>query len=91
MKRILTALVLIPIVVWAVVQGPQWALMAVMAAVGLLGFHEFDAIVAGHRIAPSGYAGLAGGLALLLTPEPVATGSAPGPAGSPGARDSGLW
>ena len=71
MTRILTALVLIPLVVWVVLAGPQWALLAVMALVGLIAFHEFDNIAAAQGIAKSGMAGMAAGLVLLFTPEPV--------------------
>ena len=71
MKRILTALVLIPLVVWIVLAGPQWSLLALMAAVGLIAFHEFDDIAAAQGVSRSGLAGLAAGLILLFAPEPV--------------------
>jgi phosphatidate cytidylyltransferase len=71
MTRILTALVLIPLVVWIVLAGPQWALLALMAAVGLIAFHEFDDIAAAQGVCRSGLAGLAAGLILLFAPEPV--------------------
>jgi phosphatidate cytidylyltransferase len=71
MKRILTALVLIPLVVWVVLAGPQWALLAIMTLVGLIAFHEFDTIAGAQGIAKSGWAGLAAGLILLFTPEPA--------------------
>jgi phosphatidate cytidylyltransferase len=71
MTRILTALVLIPLVVWEVLAGPQWSLLAIMALVGLIAFHEFDTIAGAQGIAKSGYAGLAAGLIFLLTPEPA--------------------
>lgn len=71
MTRILTALVLIPLVVWVVLAGPQWALLAMMAAVGLVAFYEFDSIAAKQGIARSGLAGMLAGLAFLLTPEPA--------------------
>jgi len=71
MTRILTALVLIPLVVWVVLAGPQWSLLVVMALVGLIAFHEFDNIAAAQGVAKSGWAGLAAGLILLFAPEPV--------------------
>lgn len=71
MTRILTALVLIPLVVWIVLAGPQWSLMTLMAAVGLIAFHEFDNIAAAQGVSRSGLAGLAAGLVLLFAPEPV--------------------
>ena len=71
MKRVLTALVLLPLVVWIVLAGPQWSLMALMAAVGLIAFHEFDDIAAAQGVSRSGLAGLAAGLVVLFVPEPV--------------------
>ena len=71
MTRILTALVLIPLIVWVVLAGPQWALLAIMALVGLIAFHEFDTIAGAQGIAKSGWAGIAAGLILLFAPEPA--------------------
>jgi phosphatidate cytidylyltransferase len=71
MTRILTALVLIPLVVWAVLAGPRWALLVIMVAVGLVAYYEFDSIAAKQGIARSGVAGMLAGLAFLLTPEPA--------------------
>jgi phosphatidate cytidylyltransferase len=71
MTRILTALVLIPLVVWVVLAGPQWALLAIMALVGLIAFHEFDTIAGAQGVARSGYVGMAAGLILLFAPEPA--------------------
>jgi phosphatidate cytidylyltransferase len=71
MTRILTALVLIPLVVWVVLAGPQWPVLAIMAAVGLIAFHEFDNIAGAQGIAKSGLAGMLAGLALLFAPEPA--------------------
>jgi phosphatidate cytidylyltransferase len=71
MTRILTALVLIPLVVWVVLAGPQWAVLALMTAVGLIAFHEFDTIAGAQGVAKSGWAGLAAGIILLFAPESV--------------------
>jgi phosphatidate cytidylyltransferase len=71
MKRILSALVLIPLAVWVVLFSPQWAFLAALALVGLAAFHEFDAIAAAQGIPPSGPIGMAAGLILLLAPEPA--------------------
>jgi len=72
MKRILTALVLIPVAVGVVIAGPQWewAFKTVLAAVGLVAFYEFDQIVAAQGIARAGWPGMAAGLVVLLAPEP---------------------
>src|SRR5437868_4673299 len=71
MTRIITALVLLPLVVWVVLAGPQWALLTVLAAVGLIAFYEFDNIAAAQGIARSGGAGMGAGLVVLFAPEPV--------------------
>lgn len=70
MKRLATALVLIPLVSWVILAGPQWLLLGVLAAVGLLAFREYDRIVAEQNFAPPGILGMAAGLALLLVPDP---------------------
>jgi phosphatidate cytidylyltransferase len=70
MKRLATALVLIPFVTWLVLAGPQWAFVAIVAAVGLLAFREFDKIAVENHIASAGWPGMAAGLALLLAPLP---------------------
>jgi phosphatidate cytidylyltransferase len=57
--------------VWIVLDGPQWSLLALMAAVGLIAFHEFDDIAAAQGASRSGLAGMAAGLILLFAPEPV--------------------
>ena len=71
MKRIITALILLPIVVWVVLAGPSWTLLLLTAAVGLIAFHEFDTIAGAQGIAKSGYVGMAAGLILLFAPEPA--------------------
>lgn len=71
MKRIATALVLIPTVTWIVLAGPYWVFVALLAAVGGLAFHEFDQIAAAHGIPKAGIPGIVAGLVLLATPEPL--------------------
>jgi phosphatidate cytidylyltransferase len=70
MKRVATSLVLIPLVIWVVLAAPFWVFAAVLAAVGLLAFHEFDQIAKAQGIPPPGLPGMAVGLALLFTKEP---------------------
>jgi phosphatidate cytidylyltransferase len=70
MKRVATSLVLIPLVVWVVLAAPFWVFAAVLAAVGLLAFHEFDQIAKAQGITPAGWPGMAAGIALLFAPEP---------------------
>ena len=71
MKRIATALVLIPSVTWIVLAGPYWAFVTLLAVVGVLAFLEFDQIAAAQGIAKAGVWGVVSGLLLLLTPEPL--------------------
>ncbi|MEO8097229.1 MAG: phosphatidate cytidylyltransferase [Acidobacteriota bacterium] len=71
MTRILTALVLTPTVVWAVLWAPAWVLVAVTALVGLGAYYEFDNIAAAQGIAKTGWPGMVAGLAVLLIPEPA--------------------
>jgi phosphatidate cytidylyltransferase len=67
MKRVLTALVLFPLVTYVVLWSPPWALLAVTAVVALLCFYEYSGIAAAYqpgRPTPLGY--LAGLLILVL-------------------------
>lgn len=73
MKRVATALVLVPVVAWIVLAGPEWALLAALAATGLIAFHEFDQIAEENHIAGPGWPGMIAGLALMLAPQPQIT------------------
>lgn len=66
MKRVITALILIPLVTYVVLWAPQWVFLAVVAIVALLCFHEYSGIVAGHGIERPGPVGYAAGLLILL-------------------------
>jgi phosphatidate cytidylyltransferase len=72
MKRIVTALILIPIIVWVILAAPQWVFLAVLAATGLLAYHEFDHIAAANGIRRAGWPGMAAGLLLLVAPNTLA-------------------
>jgi phosphatidate cytidylyltransferase len=63
MKRILTALVMIPVVLYAVLGGIGWLFLLVLAAVALICFDEYLIITASRE--PVAYAA---GLAMLLLP-----------------------
>ena len=69
MKRIITALILIPFIAWVTLASPQWVFLAVLAITGLLAYSEFDHIAAAQGIAPAGLPGMAAGLALLFAPN----------------------
>jgi phosphatidate cytidylyltransferase len=68
MKRVATALILIPFIVWIALWAPEWAFGLVLAASGLIAFYEFE------RIAGLGWLpmvlGMAAGLAVLFAHEP---------------------
>ena len=49
MKRVLTALVLFPLVTYVVLWSPPWAVLAVTAAVALLCFYEYSGIAAEYQ------------------------------------------
>jgi phosphatidate cytidylyltransferase len=68
MKRVATAAVLVPLVTYVALWGPQWLFLLVTAAVALLCFHEFAGIVAGHKLERPGPVGYAAGLVLLVMP-----------------------
>jgi phosphatidate cytidylyltransferase len=65
MKRVLTALALIPIVVWVVLWADPWVFLAVLAAVACLCYREYDAIAAGYGFGAPGIVGYGAGLLLL--------------------------
>jgi phosphatidate cytidylyltransferase len=68
MKRILTALVLIPVFLAVILWAPQPLFLAVAAIVAVLAFREYADIVALHHIVKPGLFGYAAGLLLLLLP-----------------------
>jgi phosphatidate cytidylyltransferase len=67
MKRILTALVLIPIVVWVVLGADPWIFLAVLAAAACLSWHEYNEVAGGYGFGKPGILGYGAGLALLLS------------------------
>jgi len=69
MKRVLTALLLIPIFLIIILWAPQWVFLGVAAVVAVLCFREYADIVALHHIAKPGLFGYAAGLLLLLLPD----------------------
>ena len=69
MKRILTALVLLPLVLYVVFWGPLWSFFAVLTSVALICYHEYSGIAAAYGFGELGPLGYAAGLWLLLTGE----------------------
>jgi phosphatidate cytidylyltransferase len=68
MKRILTALILIPTIAWTVVGAPEWLFILVLGAVGVLAYYEYQGIVAAHDVLPAGPLGYAAGLTVMMVP-----------------------
>jgi len=68
MKRVLTALLLIPTFLYLILWAPQWAFLAAVAAVSVLCFREYADLVALHQLAKPGLFGYAAGLLLLFVP-----------------------
>jgi phosphatidate cytidylyltransferase len=65
MKRLLTAFLLIPTVLYVVYLGPPWLLFGVTALVALICYSEYAGIAAGYGIAKPGPVGYAAGLLVL--------------------------
>jgi phosphatidate cytidylyltransferase len=68
MKRVATALILIPLFVYLVLWSPHLVFLVSVCAVGVLCFHEYSGLVALHSTPAPGIFGYAAGLLLLLLP-----------------------
>jgi phosphatidate cytidylyltransferase len=66
MKRVLTALALMPVVAWVVVWSPIWVFLIVLTLVACLCYHEYNAAAGGYGHGQPGIAGYIAGVALLL-------------------------
>ncbi|MBV9768557.1 MAG: phosphatidate cytidylyltransferase [Bryobacterales bacterium] len=66
MKRVVTALILIPFFCYIVLWAPQWAFLTTVAAVALICFREYSELAAMHGIRKPGLAAYAAGLLLLF-------------------------
>jgi phosphatidate cytidylyltransferase len=69
MKRVLTAAILTPIIIAAILVAPVWLFTAVVTIIALLCFYEYCGIVEHHRIRPPGVFGYVAGLLVLLAPK----------------------
>jgi len=69
MKRVLTALVLLPLVTWVVLWSPQWTVLAVTTVVALLCFYEYSGIAAAYLDGKLGPLGFGAGLLILALPS----------------------
>ena len=66
MRRVLTAVALIPIVVYVVLWANFWVFLAVLATVAVLCYREYDAIADGYGFGAPGPLGYGAGLLLLV-------------------------
>jgi phosphatidate cytidylyltransferase len=66
MKRVLTAVVLVPLIVYAVLFANFWIFFAVLLAIGFLCYREYDGIAADFGFGAPGPLGYAAGVAVLL-------------------------
>lgn len=69
MKRVLTALALVPAVVWVVLFADQRIFLGVVALVACLCYREYDTIAAGYGFGNPGVIGYGAGLCLLMARE----------------------
>lgn len=68
MKRVVTALLLIPFFVYIVLWAPSWAFLVTVSTVAVLCFREYAQLVALHGIAKPNIFGYVAGLLVLLLP-----------------------
>lgn len=68
MKRVVTALVLVPIVLVVIFLGPSWLLKGVVAAMAVLCWVEYGGIAKGHGVDGLLVPGLVAGVLFLLMP-----------------------
>lgn len=68
MKRVVTALLLIPFFIYIVLWAPSWAFLVTVSAVAVLCFREYANLVALHGIAKPNVFGYVAGLLVLLLP-----------------------
>jgi phosphatidate cytidylyltransferase len=66
MKRVATAAVLIPLIVYATLWAPTWFFLLILLTVGVLCFAEYARMVAAHGIEPPRVPAYAAGIALVV-------------------------
>lgn len=70
MKRLATALVLIPTISYFVIWAPYWAFAIILSIIAGLCYREYDTFVANHAIEAPGWVGYPIGLLILHVPNP---------------------
>jgi phosphatidate cytidylyltransferase len=69
MKRLVTALVLIPVITYLIIWAPFIAFAIVLAIISTLCYIEFAGIAAAHSIEKPGVFGIAAGMLVLFVPD----------------------
>jgi phosphatidate cytidylyltransferase len=69
MKRVITAVLLIPFVVYTVLWANPWMFLAVVALAAVLSYREYDSIAASYGFGAPGVLGYGAGMLLLLVPS----------------------
>jgi len=69
MKRVVTAAVLTPLIVAAILVAPLWLFTAIVTLIALFCFYEYSSIAEHHGIRPPGVFGYVAGLLVLLAPK----------------------
>jgi phosphatidate cytidylyltransferase len=69
MKRVLTALALVPFVVWLVLKADPWIFLGILSVVACLCYREYSDIAAGYGFGELGVAGYGAGILLLVRPD----------------------
>lgn len=69
MKRVLTAVALVPITIYLIFWSPDWAFLLAAAIMSLICYSEYAGLVAEHGIRRPGALGIAAGLLLLFWPH----------------------
>lgn len=69
MMRVLSSILLVPLVVWLVFWAPHWVLPGAVACIAAVCFREYSGLVAAHGIPPPGPLGYAAGILLIAAPQ----------------------
>ena len=72
MKRVLTSLILIPLVLYIVILGKPWMVFATVTLAAMLCYREYCGIAAGYGVAELGPVGFAAGLGVLALSDGAA-------------------
>jgi phosphatidate cytidylyltransferase len=72
MKRVLTSLILIPLVLYVTILGPSWLVFGTVTLCAMLCYREYSSIAAAYSVPQFGAVGYAAGLGVLALPDGAA-------------------